>query len=94
MPEPTKLSVPATDSSVYDDQLHGGFSTPYEEASFIGTQTFIAVNSETGVKMSLLGPLTITRSVDNVYCAPEGDYYEYTITKSGSTATLYLGTGP
>lgn len=92
--EPTQLSVPATVlDGLVDDQLNQGFSTPYKEASYIGTQKFIALNKISGIQMSLLGPFTITRSVDNTICTSEGDYYEYTITKNGSKATLNLGTG-
>lgn len=91
--EPTQLDVPATDYGSDDTQGNLGFSTPYKEASYTGIQKFAALNKITGEQIDLLGPFTTTRSVDNTICTPEGDYYEYAITKNGSKATLDLGTG-
>ena len=91
--EPSQLSVPATDDVFIDDQLHFGFSTPYKEASYTGLQRFAALNGATGEQIDLLGPFTITRSVENTVCTAQGDYYMYIITKNGSEAHLDLGTG-
>ncbi len=89
--EPSQLSVPATDNIFLDDQLHFPFSRPYKEASYTGVQKFYALNGTTGETISMLGPFTITRSVENTICTPEGDYYMYTITKNGAEADLDLG---
>jgi hypothetical protein len=87
--DPTVIDVGSTSGSFIDDHYvpSGTFPTPYSSGSVTATQYYrykcACINS--GGYANVLGPLSIARSVSN-----PGSGWQYTLTKSGSTATLVL----
>jgi hypothetical protein len=81
-------SSSGTAPCVVDTQNHGAFGSTYADASFPAYQTwqYTCPGVNSGKPVTLLGPLTIQRSVTN-----SGTTYTYTITKSGATASCILG---
>lgn len=88
-PSPTILPsppIPGTDGTAGDNLLHPGFKTPYQADSFAAAQYFqySCSNYRNGSWITFYGPLTITRTVQNV------PPWTYSVSNNGSTASLVL----
>ena len=88
-PFPVTLGGSATTGSAPDTHGKPGFVTPYSADSFTATQYYQYIcpcaNGEQPV--NIMGPLSISRSV--TFLSPSGKW-QYTITKSGVTASTLL----
>jgi hypothetical protein len=86
---PVTLGGPATTGSSPDTHGHPNFVRPYTADTFTATQyyQYICPCANGGQPVNMMGPLSITRSV--YFLSPSGNW-EYTITKSGSSASTLL----
>lgn len=85
---PTIIDNPATDGGLLDNhRTSRGFVTPYTAASFTATQyyRYKCPCKNNGDYVNLAGPISIVRSVSRI---GQTQNYKYTITKSGSSATI------
>jgi hypothetical protein len=83
---PTIIDLAATSGSFVDNHSPGGsFVTPYSSSSYTGTQyyRFKCPCYNSGNYVNVQGPTDIVRTV-----SPAGFRWKYTITKSGSSATI------
>jgi len=81
---PTTGSFPGSDGGFYDNQLHPGFLKPYVSNSFTATQTF---NYKCGgATVTLVQNISIVRTVQQ----NGQSVWTYTVTKSGSSASMTL----
>lgn len=86
-PNPTILNVPGRDGAAQDNHsTPGPFVQPYRAASFTASQIyrFHCPCHQNDAWVTLMGPLNITRAVSQ---NPNGSW-KFTITKSGSSATI------
>lgn len=86
-PNPTILSVPASDGVAQDNHSVGApFVKPYVNASFTAVQRYRSTCpcANGGNPVVIDGPINIVRSVN----ANGNGTFNYTITKSGSSATI------
>lgn len=85
---PTEIDNPARDGSLFDNhRTSGGFVRPYTTASFTATQyyRYSCPCKNGGAYVNLAGPINIVRSVSRI---GQTSSYKFTITKSGSSATI------
>jgi hypothetical protein len=80
---PTTGSFSGSDGGFYDNQLHPGFLKPYVANGFTATQTF-NYNCGAGA-VALVSNISIVRTVQQ-----NGTAWTYTVTKSGSSASVAL----
>ncbi|MGB7068755.1 MAG: hypothetical protein WBD22_04620, partial [Pyrinomonadaceae bacterium] len=85
---PTIIDLPATDGAFIDNHnTSGGFVTPYSEASFTATQfyRYKCPCRNNGNYVNLTNSIDIVRAVTRI---GQTQSYKFTITKSGSSATI------